>query len=71
MEKTGKVKQINQEIKNLEKIRDEIQNGCLHKKTIIKFDISNTPRVVCSECEKNLKYPNQKELEDFLINKKD
>jgi hypothetical protein len=69
MEKTGQVKQINQEIKNLEKIRNEIQNDCTHKETTIKFDNTNTPRVMCCDCEKNLSYPSRQELEVFLTGK--
>jgi|DEB0MinimDraft_10_1074344.scaffolds.fasta_scaffold59920_2 hypothetical protein len=69
MEKTGQVKQINQEIKNLEKIRNEIQSGCTHKEKTIKFDDTNTPRVMCCNCEKNLSYPSRQELEVFLTGK--
>lgn len=69
MEKTGQVSQINQEIKELEKIRDEIQNECRHSKTTIKFDNNNTPRVVCCECEKDLRYPSREKLEVFLEGK--
>jgi hypothetical protein len=69
MEKTGQISQINQEIKKLEKIRDEIQDGCRHNKTTIKFDNNNTPRVVCCECEKNLRYPSREKLEVFLDGK--
>jgi hypothetical protein len=69
MEKIGQITQINQQIKNLEKIKSEIQNGCDHKKTTIKFDSSNTPRVMCCECEKDLSYPSKEELQVFLFGK--
>jgi len=69
MEKIGQVSQINQEIKKLEKIRDGIQDECRHNKTTIKFDINNTPRVVCCECEKDLRYPSREKLEVFLEGK--
>jgi hypothetical protein len=66
MEKTGKVKFINEEIKKLEKIREDLQELCLHKDTTVKFDESNNLRVVCCDCDKKLKYPSQKELETFF-----
>jgi hypothetical protein len=67
MEKIGKITQINQEIKNLQRIKTEIQDGCHHKKTTIKFDSTNTPRVMCCECEKDLSYPSREELQGFLL----
>jgi len=69
MEKIGKITQINQEIQNLQRIKTEIQDGCHHKKTTIKFDSTNTPRVMCCECEKDLSYPSREELEVFLTGK--
>jgi hypothetical protein len=69
MEKTGKIKQINQEIKNLEKIRDEIQSNCRHKETYVKFsEKGGTPKTVCCNCEKEIGYPPQNKLEKFLSN---
>ena len=70
MEKTGKVKFINSEIKKLEKLKDEIQSECKHEETEIKFiNGGNTPRVVCSNCEKDLKYPDKERLDTFLHGK--
>jgi len=69
MEKYEKIKQINQEIKNLEKIRNAIQDECRHKETIIKFDSNNIPKVMCCDCEKNLRYPSREKLEVFLEGK--
>jgi len=69
MEKAGKAKLINEEIKKLEKIRDDLQSLCLHKNTTVKFDNNNTLRVVCCDCDKNINYPSKKELENFLEGK--
>jgi len=33
MDKTGKVKSLNSEIKRLEKLKEEIQSDCRHKNT--------------------------------------
>ncbi len=70
MEKTGKVKFINNEIKKLENLKNEIQGECKHNDTEIKFiNGGNTPRVICSLCEKDLRYPDKEQLEDFLQGK--
>lgn len=70
MEKSGKVKSINDEIKKLEKLRSEIQNECSHKETYVKFTESgNTPKLICCLCEKEVGYPSQKKLDYFLQTK--
>lgn len=67
MEKTGKVKFINSEIKKLENLRSEIQDSCNHKETYIKFsENGGTPKSVCCDCEKEVGYPSQEKLEKFL-----
>ena len=70
MEKTGKVKFINSEIKKLEKLKTEIQDKCKHEETEIKFiNGGNTPREVCKKCEKDLRYPDRSKLDLFLSGK--
>ena len=70
MDKTGKVNFINSEIKKLEKLRKEIQDQCQHNKTYVKFsENGNTPKSVCCECEKEVGYPSQEKLEEFLSKK--
>ena len=70
MEKTGKVKFINSEIKKLEKLKNEIQDECKHEETEIKFiNGTNTPREVCKNCEKDLRYPDKSKLDLFLSGK--
>jgi len=72
MEKTGKVKFINSEIKKLEKLKIDIQSECKHKETEIKFiEGGNTPREICKECEKDLRYPDREKLELFLFGRSD
>ena len=67
MEKTGKVKFINEEIKKLEKLKNEIQDSCTHKETYIKFsDRVGTPKTICSNCEKEIGYPSKEKLDKFL-----
>ena len=70
MDKTGKVKSLNNEIKKLEKLREEIQSECKHKDTYLKFeDGGSTTRVYCRDCEKNMGVPNPKDVELFLSGK--
>jgi hypothetical protein len=70
MDKTGKVKSLNNEIKKLEKLREEIQSECKHKDTYLKFeDGGSTIRVYCRDCEKNMGVPNPKDVELFLSGK--
>lgn len=70
MEKTGKVKYINEEIKKLEKIKKDIQTDCNHNQTCVKFTKeNNTPKTVCCVCEKEIRYPTKEELELFLQGK--
>jgi len=67
MEKTGSIKFLNQEIKKLEKIRNELQEECLHKETSIKFITTDTtPRLICSNCDKSIGYPDKEQLDVFL-----
>lgn len=67
MDKTGKVKSLNDQIKELEKIREQIQTECKHKNTYLKFT-NETSKVkeFCCECEKELGYPENKKLDLFL-----
>lgn len=70
MDKTGKVKSLNNEIKKLEKLKEEIQKECNHKNTYLKFvDGGSTIRVYCRDCEKNMGVPNPKDVELFLSGK--
>jgi len=67
MEKSGSIKFLNQEIKKLEKIRNELQGVCKHTETSVKFiNSNNTPRIVCNECDKDIGYPDREKLSLFL-----
>jgi len=70
MDKTGKVKSLNSEIKRLEKLKEEIQSDCRHKNTYLKFEGDcSTIRVYCRDCEKQMGIPNPKDVEIFLSGK--
>jgi hypothetical protein len=70
MDKTGKVKSLNSEIKRLEKLKEEIQSDCRHKNTYLKFEEGcSTIRVYCRDCEKQMGVPSPKEVDIFLSGK--
>lgn len=67
MDKIGKISLINQEIKKLEKLKEEIQDECKHKTTYIKFsETGGVPKSICKDCEKEIGYPTKDKLEKFL-----
>lgn len=64
-----KARQIQQDIKSLEKELKEIQCSCTHK----EYKIANCPsesstfslRRVCLKCQKEIGYPSQQEIDDW------
>lgn len=66
-EKQQKVTQLESEIKRLEKEKVQIQEGCLHKETKVKFaEGTNTMKLYCKDCNKEIGYPNQDQIKVFL-----
>ena len=64
-------KKIVQEIKNLEKELEEIQNSCVHSKYSIKNcphgpDNSFSLRRVCDDCQLEIGYPTQEEMNKWM-----
>jgi hypothetical protein len=68
-EKIQQTQKIKSSIKNLEKELKEIQDSCQHK----DYKIANCPRLnsefllrkVCIECEKEIGYPSQEEIDNW------
>lgn len=68
----GRIYELNKQIKNLKKEKEEIQSNCTHKKTHAKFvEGTNTMRLFCKDCESMLGFPSQEQIDEFLKNKKD
>lgn len=68
----GRINELNKQIKNLKKEKEEIQSNCTHKKTHAKFvEGTNTMRLFCKDCESMLGFPSQEQIDEFLKNKKD
>lgn len=66
-ENNKKINEIDNQIKALNKEKEEIQSKCTHKDTKIKLEIgTNTPKLYCSVCDKEVGYPSKEELDKFL-----
>lgn len=64
-------KKIVDEIKNLEKELEEIQSSCVHPKYSVKncpqgLDNSFTLKRVCDECQLEMGYPTQEEVNKWM-----
>jgi septal ring factor EnvC (AmiA/AmiB activator) len=68
-EKSKQTQKIKSSIKDLEKELRTIQNSCTHK----DYKVKNCPkensefalRRVCTECEKEIGYPSQEEIDNW------
>jgi hypothetical protein len=66
-ENSKKITEIDAQIKALNKEKEEIQSKCIHKETKVKLEIgTNTPKLYCSVCNKEIGYPSREQLNDFL-----
>jgi hypothetical protein len=66
-DKQQKVTQLETEIKRLEKEKVQIQEDCLHKETKVRFaEGTNTMKLYCKFCNKEVGYPNQDQINEFL-----
>jgi hypothetical protein len=61
------ITQIEEKIKELQKQKIQIQKNCDHKERNVKFlEDRNVVKVFCSNCNKDLGYPNQSDLNNFF-----
>ena len=61
-----KAQDIHEELKELNKELDELQENCNHTETIIKQKLGDSVKKYCKACDKYLNYPTPKELESYL-----
>ena len=61
-----RIEQLNKELKELQQKIEDFQNNCSHREQSIKFDDKNTAKWFCSNCNKNIRFPSPKELEDWI-----
>jgi hypothetical protein len=59
---------IENEIKRLEKLKADIQSECQHINVSAKFNEKNSIRLFCCDCNLQLGYPNETQINAFLTN---
>ena len=68
----SQVNKIEQEVKNLEKKKETLQESCKHSETHVAFNETKDMRLFCKQCKKEVGWPTQAQQKEFLgINKKD
>jgi len=60
------ITELNKQLHLLKKEIAKYQDECNHDAECIKALANNEVRVVCKKCDKNLRWPSQKELTDWL-----
>jgi len=68
----NQVTKIEQEVRVLEKQKEDLQESCKHAETHVAFNESKNMRLFCKQCKKEVGWPTQAQQEEFLgINKRD
>tara|TARA_R100001591_G_scaffold116435_1_gene133422 strand:- start:327 stop:566 length:240 start_codon:yes stop_codon:yes gene_type:complete len=65
----NKINQIEEELRNLKKEKDDLQEGCKHLgDSYLAFSTEErgSIRVYCSDCKKELRYPTQEETKEWI-----
>jgi hypothetical protein len=61
------INNLEKEINLLIKKKNDIQNNCIHKNRYVKFTGNgNEIKQYCSNCNKELGYPDKNDLNEFL-----
>lgn len=60
------INQIENQVKKLEKEKENIQDKCSHKDWTINFDEQRSLKKYCSECKRELGYATKEEERNFL-----
>tara|TARA_Y100000593_G_C4058434_1_gene213206 strand:- start:193 stop:399 length:207 start_codon:yes stop_codon:yes gene_type:complete len=60
------VSKLNEKLRNIKKEIQEIQDSCMHKNKQIKMDEKGQPMWTCNDCEKQLTFPSENELNEFF-----
>lgn len=62
----SQVNKIEQEVKNLEKQKESLQESCKHAETHVAFNESKDMRLYCKQCKKEVGWPTQAQQNEFL-----
>jgi|TARA_Y100000389_G_C17110193_1_gene340328 hypothetical protein len=66
-DKIQKIQSLDTQIKILSKEKETLQDTCKHNETKVKFENgTNTMKVYCKECDKEIGYPSKEQISDFL-----
>ena len=66
-ENNKKINEIDNKIKALAKEKEQIQSHCQHKSTKVRLETgTNTPKIYCDDCDKEIGYPSKEQIDDFL-----
>ena len=66
-DKRQKINSLDNQIKELSKEKETIQESCPHKKTKVKFENgTNYMRLYCADCDKEVGYPTKEQIDEFL-----
>ena len=60
------ITELNNQLHSLKREITKYQDECSHDTECIKALANNEVKVVCKKCDKNLRWPSQKELTDWL-----
>jgi len=60
------IDELQKKLKEYQKEIEEFQNNCKHSTQQIKFDDKNNARCYCQTCDKMVRIPDPKELEDWV-----
>tara|TARA_Y100000992_G_C21184135_1_gene452219 strand:- start:619 stop:816 length:198 start_codon:yes stop_codon:yes gene_type:complete len=60
------MERMRQKLKQIQKEIAKFQEDCNHKNQLIKFDDKKNARWFCARCDKMLRVPSQKEIEDWI-----
>ena len=65
------VSNLQNQIHKIEKELSSIQEKCKHSTTITKFDKTNSIRVFCVECDKQVGMASDQQIQEFLNTRKE
>tara|TARA_R110002110_G_scaffold10930_4_gene53430 strand:- start:77 stop:289 length:213 start_codon:yes stop_codon:yes gene_type:complete len=70
MKTKHKVSSLQSKLHQIEKELASIQEKCKHSTTITKFDKTNSIRVFCVECDKQVGMASDQQIQEFLNTRK-
>lgn len=67
IDKKQKIQSLDDQIKVLSEEKVLLQSTCNHNESKVKFENgTNTMKLYCKECDKEVGYPSQSQIKEFL-----